>query len=153
MTGDRAVAEELAQETWIAAWNTRVSYEPRGQFATWLFVAARNRGLNAKRGDARRARVMAHDPDDVAVAKTASDDPSQLDRLIVAEEHARVDQALTELPPAMREAVTLRYAEVLAYEEIGAITGATPSTVRSRVFHGVKKLHAILTGTEEGGSP
>ena len=45
----------------------------------------------------------------------------------------------------MREAVTLRYAESLAYEQIASVVGANESTVRSRVFHGVKKLHQLLT--------
>lgn len=145
MHPDRRVAEELAQETWLAAWTARETYRPSGQFTVWLFVSARNRCFNAKRGDVRRARVLVAEDGDV-IDNAKSDAPEQLDRLIAAEDRRRVKRALEELPTAMREAVTLRYAVALAYEEIAEVTGANASTVRSRVFHGVKKLHELLTG-------
>ncbi|MFO0734966.1 MAG: RNA polymerase sigma factor [Labilithrix sp.] len=141
LTNDRRVAEELAQETWLAAWNARETYQPEGQFAIWLLVAARNRCLNAKRGQTRRERVMVTDNE-----ADAAESAKQLDRIIATEERRRVHDALAELPAPMREAVTLRYAESLAYEQIASVVGANESTVRSRVFHGVKKLHQLLTG-------
>jgi RNA polymerase sigma-70 factor (ECF subfamily) len=115
----------------------------------WLLVSARHRCLNARRGDARRSRVLAGEPVE-GLEEQRGDDPAQLDRLIAAEERRRVNLALEELPVAMREAVTLRYAEALAYEQIAEVTGANASTVRSRVFHGVKKLHELLRGAGEG---
>jgi RNA polymerase sigma-70 factor (ECF subfamily) len=141
ITNDRRVAEELAQEVWLAVWNARESYEPGGQFGVWLLVAARNRCLNSKRGQVRRERVMTTDNE-----ADAAESAKQLDRLIQEEERRRVNEALAELPAPMREAVTLRYAESLAYEQIATVVGANESTVRSRVFHGVKKLHQLLTG-------
>ena len=146
MTGDRRVAEELAQETWLAVWAARASYQANGQFIVWLLVAVRNRCLNARRGDARRSRVLVAESGE-AIDDKAADDPVQLDRLIEAEERRRVLAALDELPPPMREALTLRYADELAYEQIAEVTGANASTVRSRVFHGVKKLHELLAGS------
>lgn len=146
MTNDRRVAEELAQETWLAVWNARTTYKPSGQFVIWLLVAARHRCLNARRNDARRSRVLTSEPGD-GLDGVAADDPAQLDRLIAAEERRRVQSALDELPQPMREAVTLRYAEALAYEQIAEVTGANASTVRSRVLYGVRKLHELLAGS------
>lgn len=144
MTGDARLAEEIAQETWLSVWSSRSSYEPNGQFVVWLLVAARNRCLNSRRDVARRARVLV--PETTDLAETAGDDPAALDRLIAAEERRRVQRALDELPAAMREAVMLRFGETLAYEQIAEVTGTNASTVRSRVFYGVKKLHELLTG-------
>lgn len=141
LTNDRRIAEELAQETWLAVWNARETYKPEGQFGIWLLVAARNRCLNSKRGAARRDRVMTTDNE-----ADAAESAKQLDRIIEEEERRRVNAALAELPAPMREAVTLRYAESLAYEQIAGVVGANESTVRSRVFHGVKKLHELLSG-------
>lgn len=141
LTNDRRIAEELAQETWCSVWNSRNAYVPGGQFTIWLLVAARNRCLNSKRGDKRRERVLTTDND-----ADAAESAKQLDRLIKEEERRRVNEALAELPAPMREAVTLRYAESLAYEQIAEVVGANESTVRSRVFHGVKKLHQRLVG-------
>jgi RNA polymerase sigma-70 factor, ECF subfamily len=56
-----------------------------------------------------------------------------------------VHRALGELPEPMREALLLRFSESLAYEDIAAIVGASTSTVRSRVFHGLKRLQGHLT--------
>ncbi len=151
MTGDQRTAEELAQETWLSVWANRETYKPSGQFVVWLLVAARNRCLNARRGQGRRARVLV-DGDIDPVLETAADDPAQLDRLIAAEERRRVHDALAELPPPMREALVLRYSEALAYEQIAEVTGANTSTVRSRVFHGLKKLQELVTGIEGGGA-
>lgn len=150
MTNDRRVAEELAQETWIAVWNARTTYKPNDQFVVWLLVAARNRCLNARRNDSRRSRVLAPEPSD-GIAAVAVDGPSELDRLIAAEERRRVNAALGELPPAMREAVTLRYGEALAYEQIAEVTGTNASTVRSRVLYGVRKLHELLGAKPTSG--
>ncbi|HVH46065.1 MAG TPA: RNA polymerase sigma factor [Labilithrix sp.] len=149
MTSDRRIAEELAQETWLSVWGARDTYKPNGQFVVWLLVAARNRCLNARRGDARRSRVFVAEPEG-GFDDAPADDPAQLDRLIAAEERRRVARALAELPAPMREAVTLRYADALAYEQIAEVTGANASTVRSRVFHGVKKLHELLAGRDSG---
>lgn len=146
LVGDARVGEELAQETWLAVWAARTTYKANGQFVVWLLVAARNRCLNSRRNLARRSRVLVGETSDFTEA--AADDPAALDRLIADEERRRVELALSELPEAMREAVVLRYAETLAYEQIAEVTGANASTVRSRVFHGVKKLHSLLTGTK-----
>lgn len=141
LTNDRGVAEEVAQETWLSIWNARQTYRPEGQFGVWLLVSARHRCLNVKRGRVRRDRVLVPDAE-----ADAAESAKQLDRLVAAEERRRVNDALGELPAPMREALTLRYAESLAYEQIATVVGANESTVRSRVFHGVKKLHRLLTG-------
>ena len=141
LTNDRRLAEELAQDVWLAVWNARETYQPKGQFSIWLLVAARHRCLNSRRSVTRRERVMTTDND-----ADAAESAKQLDRLIKEEERRRVNDALAELPSTMREAVTLRYGESLAYEQIATVVGANESTVRSRVFHGVKKLHQLLTG-------
>lgn len=143
MTNDRRVAEEIAQETWLAVWSARSGYQPNGQFIVWLLVATKHRCLNVRRGDARRSRVLVAEPEE-GLDRTPADDPGALDRIIQDEERRRVGQALAELPVPMREALTLRYAEALAYEQIAQVTGANTSTVRSRVFHGVKRLAELL---------
>lgn len=145
MVGDLRAAEDLAQETWLAVWNARAAYRPDGRFTVWLFVSARNRCLNARRGAARSADVFVADGGATeSAAAGAGADPSQLERLLDVERQRRLQAAIDELPIALREAVTLRFAESLAYDDIAAATSSNASTVRSRVFHGLKKLAARL---------
>jgi RNA polymerase sigma-70 factor, ECF subfamily len=145
MTGDARTAEELAQDTWLAVWANRETYKPSGQFVVWVLVAARNRCLNKRRNEGRRARVLVDGATEPAL-EMAAEDPAQLDALIANEESRRIRLALAELPAPMREALVLRYSEALAYEQIAEVTGANTSTVRSRVFHGLKKLHDLVKG-------
>ena len=62
-----ALAEELAQETWLAVWNARSRYVANGRFKVFLYVAARNRCYNLSRDQRRRAKLApAPDADGIA---------------------------------------------------------------------------------------
>jgi len=74
--------------------------------------------------------------------------PTQIDRLLVEERQRRVRDALSRLPASMREALLLRYAEGLAYDEMAAVLGTGESTLRSRVHHGLRLLRSLLEKTQ-----
>jgi RNA polymerase sigma-70 factor, ECF subfamily len=141
--GDRAAGEELAQELWLSVWGHRRDYRPEGKFVVWLFTLARNRLRNAARDRGRRpswggdeALALGHE----AVA------PSELDALIAQERQARLTRALAAVSPTLREAIVLRFAEELSYDEIARIVGTNESTARGRVFHGLRELRRRLRG-------
>jgi RNA polymerase sigma-70 factor (ECF subfamily) len=143
--GDRSAGEELAQEVWLSVWTSRDRYEPEGRFAVWLLTLARNRVRNAQRDGARRPARAA--PGDAETATAATElSSSELDRLLRAERSTRVSRALEKVPPELREALLLRFAEELPYDVIAAIAGTNESTARSRVFHGLRRLRRSLKG-------
>jgi RNA polymerase sigma-70 factor (ECF subfamily) len=70
--------------------------------------------------------------------------PKQIDQLLLEERRHRVHDALSRLPERMREALVLRYAQELRYDEMAAILRIGESTLRSRVHHGLRLLRDLL---------
>jgi len=146
--GAARTGEEVAQEVLVDAWAHRHRYRPTARFEVFLFTLARNRCLNQVRDVARRGRwdagLVADGPSPPAAALA----PDQLDLLLAEERHRIVRSALLALAPKLRECVLLRYDQELDYAEIARIVRRPESTVRSRVFLGLKRLRAELA--EEG---
>ena len=139
-TNDWTTGCELAQETWLALWEQRARYRADTHFTLWLITAARNRCRNQLR---HREVVTRHAPVAAAVAG-APPVPEQLDELLCSERRRRVHTALSRLPPAMREALLLRYGEELRYDEMAKVLDVGEATLRSRVHHGLKALRDLL---------
>jgi len=140
LVNDVGVGEELAQETWAAAWAARFQYRAEGKFFGWLLTIARNGGRNhlRRQGAGRDVAVQIVAPDAPAPS------PSQIDALLVDERRRRVRQALSRLPARMREALLLRYGEDLRYDEMAEVLRVGESTLRSRVHHGLRQLRELL---------
>jgi RNA polymerase sigma factor (sigma-70 family) len=135
---DAQLGRELAQDTWVLVWQGRDKYGGGG-FLPWLITIARNHCRNElRRRKVTSSRDAAPVPDEVPQSAR------QLDALLVEERRRRVRAALAELSTPLREALLLRYAEDLRYDEIAAVVGAGESTLRSRVHHGLKALKEKL---------
>jgi RNA polymerase sigma-70 factor (ECF subfamily) len=138
-TGDREQARELAQEVWVTVWRSRARFQSGSDFSIWLLTIARN----GCRNELRRRRVVARHASAVSPLGL---EPSagQIDSVLLEERRRRVREALSQLPVAMREALLMRYAEELHYDEMSKVLGAQESTLRSRVHHGLKLLKRQL---------
>jgi RNA polymerase sigma factor (sigma-70 family) len=134
---DPQLGRELAQDTWVLVWQGREKYRSGG-FVAWLVTLARNHCRNELR---RRKLAVAFEREP---RPNAVDSADQLDDLLVAERRRRVRAALAELSLPLREALLLRYAEDLRYDEIASVVGTGESTLRSRVHHGLKALKERL---------
>ena len=136
---DAQQGNDLAQDVWVQAYQRRASYRPEGRFVGWLVTLA----CNHCRNHLRRRR-----PAPAAPARSEPADPSapQIERILGEERQRRVRAALSELTPAMREALLLRYAEELRYDEMSSVLGAGETTLRSRVHHGLRLLKQKLEG-------
>jgi len=140
MTGDRRTGEDVAQETWLQVWAVRERYRAANRLEAFLFTIARNRCRNALRSRRRGTRVIVTaEQSDAPVVDT-----SGLDAMLVRERDKRVHEAALELPPPLREAVLLRIVAGLDYPAISQAVGRNESTVRSRVFHGLRQLRQHL---------
>ena len=138
---DANLGRELAQDTWVLVWQARDGYRPGGGggFVSWLVTIARNHCRNALR---RRKLARAHERDSLGDEGPTS--AGQLEKLLIEERRRRVRGALAELSMPLREALLLRFAEDLRYDEIASIVGTRQSTLRSRVHHGLKALREKL---------
>ncbi|HKW95592.1 MAG TPA: sigma-70 family RNA polymerase sigma factor [Methylomirabilota bacterium] len=145
LSGDRAWAEDLLQETFVRVYRARDTYEGDGQFRAWLFTIARRLVI-----DWRRSRRIVWSDDSAAIeaatAPTHADDRADVRDLI-----ARLERAFRGLPEGQREVVLLsRYAGLDA-QEIAQVTGSTPGAVRVSLHRALQRLHELLDDTESSG--
>jgi RNA polymerase sigma-70 factor (ECF subfamily) len=146
---DPHAADDVVQETWLRIWSLRSAYRPEGKFVVLLFTSARNLCRNHARSTQRRAHWLPSAGPTLDLELLADAQGDHLSGLIERERQRAIESALHELPEAMVEALLLRFSEALSYEDIARIVGAPESTVRSRVFHGLKQLRArVLPGEQ-----
>lgn len=136
LTGSRSDAEELLQEVFLRVLERRRQWEAGGgDFKTWLYSIARNLAIDAF----RRAAIRRSHPE-----LPPSPEPHETEQVELAEELIRLRAALAELERPERELLVLREIEGLPYKKIAAITGESEGTLRSRLFHALRKLRRLL---------
>ncbi len=141
LTGNRELAEDLFQETWMRVLVRGGQYNGNARFDTWLFTIARNLLI-----DFRRRRTMAsleemsEGADENRPFEVASAEPTPFDNCLLRQNSELVAEALLTLEPLHREVLVLRFHEELALEEIASVTGAPLSTVKSRLYRGLAAL-------------
>jgi RNA polymerase sigma-70 factor (ECF subfamily) len=156
LLGRRDPVDDLVQETWLRVLERGRSYDGQSPFAPWLFTIARNLAID----NLRKRRIFSLDSSDspdsddagapgVNYAESlalASAAPSPFEQAARTEDARLLAESLKTLPPAVREALVLRFQEDLSLEEIAAIAGASVSTVSSRIYRGLATLRAHMQG-------
>lgn len=133
MTGDRGLAEEIAQDVFLELDRHLGKMESPLHTCLWLRRVAMNRSADALRR--RRVRGMGQWIEiDENHGATVEERDSPLGM--------RLERLLTTLPEAQRAALVLRYQEDLTPEEIAATLGAPLATVKSHLQRGLKLLRA-----------
>ncbi len=141
LTGNRELAEDMFQETWMRVLVRGSQFNGNARFDTWLFTIARNLVIDFRR---RRTMVsleeMADHGQDDRPFEVASTDPTPFDNYLSRQNSGLVAEALLTLDPLHREVLVLRFHEELALEQIAAVTNAPLSTVKSRLYRGLAAL-------------
>jgi RNA polymerase sigma-70 factor (ECF subfamily) len=136
--GDRQLAEEAVQETFVKAWRAAASYDPTREVGPWLATIARRTAIDLHRREARRSALSLED---------AGADPA-LVQLPTGVERAydvwAVREAIDELPADEREVVRLQHLEELSQAEVAERLGIPVGTVKSRSFRAHRHLAARL---------
>lgn len=136
MLGNREDAEEAIQDAFVRAFRALDGYEDRERFPAWLTRILVNQCRTVLARTRRRETVFTdHDPD--ALARIAM--PGE-----TGDAWPEVERALASLSAEQREAVVLRYADDLTYEEMARITGAGTSALKMRVQRGFARLRILL---------
>jgi RNA polymerase sigma-70 factor (ECF subfamily) len=145
LTGNRDLAEDLFQETWMRVLMRGDQYNGNARFETWLFTIARNLVIDLRR---RRSMVSLEDlcdsSEDDRPFEVPGNGPNPFDLYQSYENSRIVAQLLLTLDPLHREVLVLRFQEELALEEIAQITRAPLSTVKSRLYRGLASLKPHL---------
>jgi RNA polymerase sigma factor (sigma-70 family) len=139
VTGDRALSEDIAQDTFIAAWRGRSSLRDPSKLRAWLCAIARNLARKSRR------RLAAAEP----LADLAADD--DLAREAVVKDEVRVTWvALRELPAAYREALALYYWEDQSVRQLAESLGINEATAMQRLSRGRALLREEIQRIVEG---
>jgi len=135
--GNRATADELMQEVWIAVARDAERYAPTARFTTWLFTIAHNRMIDAMR--AKREHLSLE-------KEQLTSDPAlgPLAAAVARDQRAALSQAIEQLPSEQRDAFLLQIEGDLSVEQIAAITRSSFETTKSRLRYARTKLRELL---------
>lgn len=133
MLGPTADAEDVAQDTFVAAFKSLSSFQFDARFSTWLYRIAINKCTDALR--ARRPTVSLDETeDDHTPGWQATDEETPEWELEQVELAWELDKGIQALPHVYRESFVLRHIEGLGYDEMSAILGVHRDTLKMRVY-------------------
>lgn len=146
LTGDRELAEDLFQETWMRVVLRGAQFKGDSQFVTWLFSIARNLVLDLRRRIPRTAsfEALTESGDERALDLRATDQ-NAFDHCLALESDRIVSEAFSALTLPQREVILLRFREEMPLTQIAAITRAPLSTVKARLYRGLVVLRQRLS--------
>ncbi len=143
--GDSGAAQDVVQETFLRAWRSSARYDPSlSSLRTWLFSIARNVVIDHSRAVAARPwHRHVVDLTLIEAKEPFSADPSE--RLLRG---WIVEEALSRLGEEHRYALTQTYLADRPYAAVAAELGIPVSTLRSRVFYGLRALRVVMEEME-----
>ncbi len=143
LVGDRGLAEEATQETFLRAWRSADRWDPAtGSLRTWMYAIARNVCLDSLRSRGRRFPLQGR-PDQRN--EPGSEQGGYLEPGFDSMMSSwMLEEALRRITPEQRDALVLTYVRDRPYSEIAAVLGIPEATLRTRVFYGLKSIRAVL---------
>lgn len=143
---NQAEAEEVAQETFLRAWQNAASYKPQARVTTWLHRIAHNRAIDLLRQQSTRGAAASLDEE--RDAAPASQNPGRLlERKHTAE---RVQTALDALPERQKIALVLSHEQGLSNPEIAEVLSLSVDAVESLLARGRRQLRQLLSPPSGG---
>ncbi|MEV4709855.1 RNA polymerase sigma factor [Micromonospora sp. NPDC049374] len=131
---NRSDAEDATQATFVAAWLGRETFDPaKGSLVGWLLGIGRRKVIDRLRSAARETRVVETVRQLPEPAPAGSDPDTVVDRLVVADELAR-------LPDEQRRMLELAFFDDLTHQQIATVTGVPLGTVKSHIRRGMASL-------------
>jgi RNA polymerase sigma-70 factor (ECF subfamily) len=148
MTANHEDANDLAQESFIKAYQALRSFKGGSSFYTWVYRIAVNKTINFLKQRKNKTQMSLddldfnaeHDPDLVALIS----DKTPRREVALAELQEKLNAAMQKLSEPHRLVVTLHDVQGLSHEEIAKIMDCNIGTVRSRLFYARQQLQAFL---------
>ena len=158
---DRAWAEEVLQEAYVAIWHAAPNYTvAKAQPMTWLMTIARYKALDAlrsTRGDRMhvlRPSASSEEDDDSGPPDVADERLGPLDQLLQAAQTAELRLCLQALAPVQRQAIALAFYDGMTHAELAVHLNQPLGTVKAWVRRGLDKLRPCLERhTVDAGRP
>lgn len=158
MVQNRQIAEELAQEVFLALVKNAQRYKPTAKFTTYLYTIASNMVSKEWLRRKRRPRMLSlfapwsgresgqsfHPLDHICDERADTLSSFRLDEVTEA-----INDALLHLPEHQREAFILRRFQQLSYQEVAEVTHVPVGTAKSRVVRAERALRPLLAAYRE----
>ena len=142
LLGDRAEAEDVAQEVMLRAWRGLTRFQGRSSYFTWLYRIAVNEANRALERRARRPAAAPIGADELQLPASPALDPAR--QAENSELRRALGQALAELPPPLRTAIVLRDVEGLSTQEAAEIAGVSQAAFKSRLHQARLRVRAAI---------
>ena len=134
-------AEEMAQDTFIKAFQKLDSYEGKSKFSTWLYSIT----YNACISELRKRRIEFKSLDDRQISDQDEQKMHDYYRETKKEDQEKyLNLALAKLPEDDQVLVTLYYYEIQSMDEISQITGLTVSNIKVKIHRARKRMYVLL---------
>ncbi len=138
MLGERAAAEETAQEVFVRIWKALAKYRGEASLSTWIYSISRNACLTALKARAGRRSDSLETPGVRVAAERAANGPRTPDR------QPDILRFVDELPANYRQVVMLYHLEERSYEEVALMLDLPLGTVKTWLHRARKQLAAAL---------
>ncbi len=139
-SGDAAVAQDIAQDTFLKLFSTIGSFRGDSNFEAWLYRMVVNSCFDQKRKTRRLTPLLG-----AIVDMLRTPDLSVLDEVLRSEMSTHVKSVVDSLAPDQRMVIVLRYTQGLSYDEIAGILGCAAGTIASRLNRAHKVLERRLS--------
>ena len=137
LLGDADEAEDAVQDAFVRAYRHLGGYREQDRFGAWLLRIVVNQ---CRTRATRESRYLRYDDElDAPLAESAQEPQGE-----AADRRAELAHALAQLGPEQREAIVLRFAEELTYDEMAAVTGVGVSALKMRVQRACIRLRSLL---------
>ncbi|MFB6279874.1 MAG: RNA polymerase sigma factor [Salinibacter sp.] len=154
MVKDRATANDLFQETFErvikAMQGQRGSYDPQGQWLSWVMSIARNAAIDHTRKQKKWKDVPQDEDDGRSFWDTLEDDSPYADeQLHRAEQREWLDEHIEQLAPEQKEVLLLRQETDLTFREIAELQDVSINTALGRMRYALKNLRKMMEASNE----
>ncbi|MFN2389862.1 MAG: RNA polymerase sigma factor [Actinomycetota bacterium] len=146
VVADASLAEEVAQDTFLALWRRPGSYDRgRGTLRGFLLGVARNKAIDRVRREESLRRAT-----DALIAESdpTSGEASSTELMDRMDERQIITRALGTLSAVQREVIVLAYFGGRTYREVASELGIPEGTAKTRMRDGLIKLRRVMEGTE-----
>jgi RNA polymerase sigma-70 factor (ECF subfamily) len=134
---DAALADDLAQDTFLQMHRSRRTYQPGRPVTPWVFAIARHVYLMNRRATVRRLRF-----EETVAADTRSNDLHDDAQALADADHVR--QALRDVPADQRQALLMHHLHGWSFAEIAARLGIRVNAAKTRAFRGMRRMRGHL---------
>jgi RNA polymerase sigma-70 factor, ECF subfamily len=150
IVGDRAVAEDVLQETFWRVWTRAASYQPqRGTLSAWLFIIARNLALDAyRRSSVRPPPLAGVDNQDSLIEQAPDPNTDIAGQSILLLQQKQIRDVVATLPLVQRQVIEMAYFYGMTRQQIAEVTGEALGTIHTRARLALQKLREQLQNEE-----